>query len=168
MNKSISLLLTSISLLSTGCAGLHPVETPPQIIPVEAQYHLPAVRIRWIPVSVADFDKFSFEYQDYLASVGSRVAGIQFAGLTIPPLSDDPDPRCVILVPEPRYHDDMHMRVLGHEVVHCFRGLWHPAWGSESTRPPVGGGERAVRLAMLRLIKRYLPQYVSEIEEFLK
>lgn len=34
--------------------------------------------------------------------------------------------RCEVYAPRPEYLDDEHTRILGHEVLHCVAGRYHP------------------------------------------
>jgi hypothetical protein len=101
------LLLVTLALLS-GCAtsqGVRPW--------VQPQYELEEVTIRWIRTSDQD-------WKDY-----AHATGLAADGMAIP----DPSRRsCIILANPPERDSDAAMQILGHEVAHCFMGLWHGPW----------------------------------------
>lgn len=122
---AFALLMLAAILLLSGCAvnpGAHAWvhhqnglgNSSPGYGPwVQPQYELDEVTIRWIRTSDQDWSDFA------------RNTGLMANGMAIP----DPSSRsCIILANPPKRDGDAAMHILGHEVVHCFMGLWHGPW----------------------------------------
>lgn len=139
------LLLATLALLS-GCA------TSQGVLPwVQPQYELEEVTIRWIRTSDQD-------WKDY-----GHATGLAADGIAIP----DPSRRsCIILANPPERDGDAAMQILGHEVAHCFMGLWHGAWfyGDVDDVELARSLSAESSDALLAALRQIMPRHASQLD----
>lgn len=113
------------------------------------------VDVMWIRVTRAE-----------MIAAGLRIAGTsELAGLTIPPADDN---RCVVIVADDTDTRELSL-ALGHEVLHCYHGLWHDA------PPPFGptgilsdpDRSKKFRLTALAAVKLGFGRHFDKIADFL-
>lgn len=159
---ALALLMVAAILLLSGCAGarawIHHQNglgnSSPGYGPwVQPQYELDEVTIRWIRTSDQDWNDFA------------RNTGLMANGMAIPdPLSRS----CVILANPPRRDGDAAMHVLGHEVAHCFMGLWHGPWylgdvDDVELGRVLSADEYIDTERLLAKLKGIMPQHVNDL-----
>lgn len=159
--KKLSLLTSALAAtLISGCAVI------PQAMhlrpAVEPEYQLDEVHIKWIRIDPTALPTVSLSGS---GETDARVGGVSF-------LSDGKsgvNSKCVVLVPLPQVNDDEAMRMLGHEVSHCFLGRWHGHWGHNESAE-VGRSQETMeetRQGAFEVVHQYFPGSVSEVESFL-
>lgn len=122
----------------------------------ENEFALESVQVRWIRVTEEELDSLS---RTVFGQLG------QMLGLTIPPAGDN---KCVILA-RSDIRTEVLQRVLGHEILHCFFGMWHPAGNMLQMKVGRLEADRSTRLRgeILMLTQRFFPARYAEIIRFL-
>lgn len=161
----LAILILAVILVLTGCAGNHAARIwvhhqdghengAPNYGPwVQPQYELDEVKIRWIRTSDQDWRNFA------------RNTGLMANGMAIP----DPSSRsCVILANPPRRDGDAAMHILGHEVAHCFMGLWHGPWylgdvDDVELGRVLSAGENIDTGELLAKLRDVMPQHANDL-----
>ena len=80
-------------------------------VPLEITQNEPVMTIEW----VSDEQTVLNMITEYSEQTGKFITG----------LSLKVNQKCIVYAYEPKYENDRNMQVLGHEVMHCFRGKLH-------------------------------------------